>query len=109
MKRNRDDQARVLLEQAVKLYPQIRIAHYDLGVLDARQRNFDEAVSQFQQAVTMDPKQADAHYRLAEVYRAQGKTQLAQEELKKVAEIHETERTKLLHEISETPPAAPEP
>ena len=46
---------------------------------------------------------------LAEVYRAQGKTQLAQEELKKVAEIHETERTKLLHEISETPPAAPEP
>ena len=56
----------------------------------------------------MDPSRADGHYRLAGVLRAQGEEKLAQEELKKVSQIHEKTRETLLHEISGVPPKVPE-
>ena len=101
--------ARTLLLEAVRLYPKYRLAHYDLGVLAAQQKEYDQATSEFQQAIDLDPKRADAHYRLAEVFRAQGKVERVQAELKNVEQIQESTRDKLLHEISGSPPRAPAP
>ena len=102
-------QARTYLVEAARLYPQYRFTHYDLGVLETQEKKYDDAVSELHQAIELDPKRADAHYRLAEVFRAQGKAKLAQEELDKVARIQASTRENLLHEISGSPPQAPEP
>ncbi|HEV2233665.1 MAG TPA: hypothetical protein VGV68_09720 [Terriglobia bacterium] len=56
----------------------------------------------------MDPKRADAPYKLVEVFHIQRKEELAQEELKKVTQVHQTDEEKLLHEISGTAPSAPQ-
>jgi len=101
--------ARTYLVEAARLYPQYRFTHYDLGVLETKEKNYDGAVSELRKAIELDSKRADAHYRLAEVFRAQGKTKLAQEELDKVAQIQAGTRENLLHEISGSPPQAPEP
>lgn len=60
-------------------------AYFDLGILDTWQKRYDQVAAEFEQAIKMKPNRADAHYQLAEVYRAPGKEQLAQEELNKVA------------------------
>lgn len=102
-------QAKTYLLEAARLYPQYRFTHYDLGVLETQEKNYNDAVSELHQAIELDPKRADAHYRLAEVFRAQGKAKLAQEELDKVAQIQASTRENLLHEISGSVPQAPEP
>jgi len=99
-------QARAFLREAEQSYSKYWLTHYDLGVLAAEDKEYDEATSEFQQAIGIDPDRAEAHYRLAEVLRAQGKTAMAEKELKKVAQIQEGTRQKLLQEISGTAPSA---
>lgn len=108
LKQGRFDEARALLEKSVRAFSNSRITHYDLGVLYAHDKNYDQAATEFQQAVSLDPTRPDAHYRLAGVLRAQGKDELAQEELNKVSQLHEKTRSTLLREISGTPPKVPE-
>jgi Tfp pilus assembly protein PilF len=79
-----------------------------LGIVYAKDKDYGQAVSELQQAIKLDPQRSDAHYRLAEVYRAQGKRELAQNELNKVSQIHEQERDKLLREFTPPASAAPE-
>jgi tetratricopeptide (TPR) repeat protein len=93
-------QARALIEQAIRLYPALRIAHLDLGILDAQAKRYAQAEGELKEAIRLDASQADARYRLAQVYRAEGKTQLAQVELKTVGAIHRREEEKLYKEIS---------
>jgi len=108
LKQGKFGEARVRLEKSVRSFSKSRITHYDLGILDAREKKYDRAASEFRQAIEMDPSRADGHYRLAGVLRAQGEEKLAQEELKKVSQIHEKTRETLLHEISGVPPKVPE-
>jgi Tfp pilus assembly protein PilF len=100
LKEGKPWQARPLVEQALHLFAGIRIAHYDLGVLDAQSRDYAHAEEELKVAIRLDPSQADAHYRLAEVYRAQGKPQLAGEQLEQVREIQQQTERKLFREIS---------
>lgn len=100
LREDRNAQARTLLEEAMRSYLKIRIAYYDLGILDIREKKYDQAIVEFRNAIKMEPNRADAHYRLAEVYRAQGNEKLAQQELNKVSHIHTKKRDSLLHEIS---------
>jgi tetratricopeptide (TPR) repeat protein len=93
-------QARPLIEQALHLFPGIRIAHYDLGLLDAQSRHYADAEQELKVAIRLDPSQADAHYRLAEVYRAEGEAQLASEQLKQVRQIQQRREKNLFREIS---------
>ena len=96
-------QARALIEQALHGFPEIRIAHYDLGVLDAEDRDYSHAQAELETAIRLDPSQADAHYRLAEVYRAEGKPQLAAQQIRDVSNIHQQKEQNLLREISGGP------
>jgi tetratricopeptide (TPR) repeat protein len=94
------DEAQGLLQRAVRGFSKIRIAHYDLGILYARKKLYDRAIDELHQAIALDPTQTDAHFRLAQVYRAQGKLKESQAELAKMTEMQGKSREDLLHEIS---------
>lgn len=106
LKQGKPRQARALVEQAIRVFPKIRIAQFDLGVLDANDKNYPKAVSELREAIALDPTRVEAHYRLAQVYRAEGKNQLAAAEMKAVADIHQSQQDKLYKEISGGPPPA---
>src|SRR5579863_4017799 len=47
-------QARTLLEEAARSFPAYRLTHYDLGVLETQEKNYDDAVSELHQAIELD-------------------------------------------------------
>jgi Tfp pilus assembly protein PilF len=89
MKRGNTDKALGHLRQAVQARADIRIAYLDLGAILTDQRRYKDAIFFLQRAVQLDPAQADAHYRLGRVYQNMGNAAAAQQELKKVQELHE--------------------
>jgi tetratricopeptide (TPR) repeat protein len=88
LKRSDPEKAILYLRQAVQATPAVRIAHLDLGAALAEQKQYQDAVEPLQRAVQLDPSRPDAHYRLGRVYRALGKTAAAEQEFKKVQELH---------------------
>jgi hypothetical protein len=54
--------------------------------------------------VRLDPSRADAHYRLAQVYRSLGRATEAKAELATVRRLHEKRNEDLLQQISGKPP-----
>src|SRR5262249_57623144 len=48
-------------------------AHYQLGLIYQKRGNQDAAMSSFQQAVEIDPREVDAHYQLGRIARQQGR------------------------------------
>jgi len=99
------EQATSLLTKAVALKSDIRIAHIDLGVLLLQDKRYKEAVSEFQKAIKLDPKQPDAHYRLAHAYQGLGQTAEADKEFQLVQQLHAERDTKLTPKMSSAPPA----
>ena len=103
---HRDDEqgARPLLEKARRLDPKIRIAHLDLGILHAGHKEYEPAAQELREAVRLDPSRADAHYRLAQVYRSLGRATEAKAELATVRRLHKKRNEDLLQQISGKPP-----
>jgi Flp pilus assembly protein TadD len=66
----------------------LRIAFLDLGAILAEQKQYQDALAPLQRAVQLDPSRADAHYRLGRVYKALGDSAAAEQEFKKVQELH---------------------
>jgi tetratricopeptide (TPR) repeat protein len=98
--RSHDPSARLMLEQAAALDDSIPIAHLDLGILDAAARENASARKQFQRAIALAPDDADAHYRLARLYQAEGRTDDAKAELAVVTKLHEARHENLIEKIS---------
>ncbi len=98
--KDRDPRARAVLEQATALDDAIRIAHLDLGILDSDAKRYESAVKQFERAIALGPKDADAHYRLARLYQAQGRTDEAKMQLAIVTKLHEARHEGLIEKIS---------
>jgi tetratricopeptide (TPR) repeat protein len=48
-------------------------AHYQLGLIYQKRRQYTEAVARFQRAVEIDPSEADAHMQLGRIAREQGR------------------------------------
>ncbi|HUU12356.1 MAG TPA: tetratricopeptide repeat protein [Terriglobia bacterium] len=105
LRRKQYEEAKAVLQQAVRLDPSIRIAHLDLGIIYTEQREYDRAVEALTEAVRLGPEQADAHFRLAATYRAMGRREDKDAELREVRRLHEKTREDLLHKISGPPPA----
>jgi tetratricopeptide (TPR) repeat protein len=97
--------AREHLQKAIRLRKDIRIAHFDLGIIDSDQKQYARAEMEFKQAIQIDPTKADSHYRLASVYRALGRNEDAARELAQVKRMHGQVNEDLLHKISGPPPA----
>src|SRR5437588_7633334 len=89
LKKNSPVTALPLLNKAVHLRKDIRIAYLDIGAILSDQKRYPEALAALQHAENMDPAQPDAHYRLARLYRAMGNTTMAQKEFAKVSALQE--------------------
>jgi tetratricopeptide (TPR) repeat protein len=70
-----------LLQKAAQLDPGFGAAYLQLGILQAEQRRYPEAISSYQRAIAADPRTPDAHYRLAQAYIRTGDQAKARAEL----------------------------
>ena len=77
------DLARVeaLLRRAATLDPKHVQARLQLGILLSEQQRWPDAIRALRGAVALDPKLAQAHFRLAHAYRRTGQPDLANQEL----------------------------
>ena len=77
------DVARVesLLRRAVALDPALARGYLELGVLLSDQQRYEDAIEPLVHATRLDPRAAQAHYRLAQAYRRTGRTSLAEQSL----------------------------
>ena len=105
MKQGDLDEALTWLNKAVRIKNDLRFAYVDLGAVLMQQKQYEDAAVAFQRAVELDPAEPDAHYRLARVYQAMGRTEQSQSEFAKVRELHEKADESLASKI----PAAPAP
>lgn len=82
---SRDPTAEALLRRSIALDSKTWQAHYELGVLLAGKRDYQEAAVELNRAIDLDPKQPEPHYHLARVYDRLGEIDRAKAE----REIHE--------------------
>ncbi len=62
-------------------------AHYQLGLIYQRRRQYSDAIARFEQAVKIDPQMADAHYQLGVIARQHGRVDVAIARLTTAASI----------------------
>ena len=96
----------MLLKKALAAKSDLRVAAFDLGVA-YMQKIYGGAEAALKRAVELDPAQPDAHYRLARVYQAMGKSAEAKKEFAEVNRLHRKEDEPLASKIQETPPPLP--
>jgi tetratricopeptide (TPR) repeat protein len=74
------EKARKLLETAIALDDRDAPAHFELGVVLERDRQYTEAVREFTRAAELDPKDSATHYRLSRIYDRLGRPEDARRE-----------------------------
>jgi tetratricopeptide (TPR) repeat protein len=67
---------------AIRLRPDLALAHYNLGTVLILQEKIEEAVAEFRRAIELKPDHALAHFDLGNAMKAQGRLEEA------VAEFH---------------------
>ncbi len=75
------NQARTLLEKAVSLDPHLGSAYLELGIIDAGQGKYSDAIGSYRKAIAANAELEEAHYRLSEAYRLTGDPEKGQQEL----------------------------
>jgi len=101
-------QVEALLKKSVRLDPNLGGGYLQLGILYSDRQDFSRAISAYQRAIDVgspyQEQEAEAHYRLAQVYRRTGEKSKAEQELqlydqlsKKNAEEVERQR----HEVQQ--------
>lgn len=83
------DSIRALLEKAIELDPRFAAAYLELGVLDAGQHRYPDAMLQYQQAMKLDPSLIEAHYRLAQALVRTGDRGRADQEFALYERLHQ--------------------
>jgi tetratricopeptide (TPR) repeat protein len=89
LKRDRPEEALLLLKKAVEIRNDIRIAYLDIGIILAQQNRYSDALAAFQHAEKLDPSQPDAHLRLGRLYQAMGNKVAAEQEFAKLRQLHQ--------------------
>ena len=75
-------QAESLLARAVQLNRKFAPAYLELGILHAEERDFVKAIADYQQAIQIDPRLEEAHFRLGQAYRQAGEAEKSKQELR---------------------------
>jgi Flp pilus assembly protein TadD len=75
-------QAESLLARAVQLNRKFAPAYLQLGILHAEARDYVKAIADYQQAIQIDPRLEEAHFRLGQAYRQAGEAEKSKEELR---------------------------
>ena len=72
--------SRALLEKAAELDPRLGPAYLQLGIIDAGEHKYREAIHAYHRAIEVNPELEEAHYRLAQAYRLTGDAANAKQE-----------------------------
>lgn len=64
-------------------------AHYQLGLIYQKRRQYSEAISRFQKAVEIDPSESEAQFQLGRLWREQGRFDDAIRHLKIAGELND--------------------
>ncbi|MGD0681101.1 MAG: tetratricopeptide repeat protein [Terracidiphilus sp.] len=87
MKLNHPEEARPLLENALRIDPGRELAHLDLGILNADAGRQDDALREMKEAARLAPEDVNVHWRLGRLYRSMGKKGEAKAEFDKASSI----------------------
>ncbi|MGO9232367.1 MAG: tetratricopeptide repeat protein [Bryobacteraceae bacterium] len=68
------------LRRSIQLNDAYWESHFELGVLLAKDRRWEDAAAELKRGIELNPKHAAAHFQLARVYEKLGKPELAQAE-----------------------------
>ncbi len=80
-----------LLRTAIRNDPAYADAYLQLGILQADQKKYREAISNYDVALKLDPNSAVVHYRLGQALARMGDTAQAQEELAAFERLRESQ------------------
>ena len=72
------------LVKATHLDPTFAEAFHEIGYAYLRGEDYEKSVGFFRSAIRLKPDYGDAHYRLGQVYAKQGKSEMANEQLRKL-------------------------
>lgn len=75
--RSQSVRALALVQQYVSSNPNNASGHVVLGTLDFESKSYSAAQAEFDRAIQIDPKDAEAYVRLGKLYEAEGRTELA--------------------------------
>jgi tetratricopeptide (TPR) repeat protein len=78
-----------------------------MGIVYESEKQTKAAIAAYLESVKLDPKRADAHYRLAMLYRATGDKAKAQAEFAKVNQLHQVTAQDALRKVSGRKPEPP--
>ncbi len=94
--------AEALLKSAIRGNPKFAAAHLQLGILRAEERDYANAIAEYQRAIQIDPQLEEAHFRLGQAYRQAGEPEKSKEELRiqqQLAKQSEQQVKRERHEI----------
>jgi tetratricopeptide (TPR) repeat protein len=84
------EKARALIEKSLAIDGSNAAAHFEMGNLLDRFKQYEEAAREFERAAALNPSDAAAHYRLARDYERLGRHDAAQAEREKHAALLRT-------------------
>ncbi|HEV7218453.1 MAG TPA: tetratricopeptide repeat protein [Terriglobales bacterium] len=84
---HREKEGEQLFKQAIAQKPDFASAHVDLGLLYSQTNREDEAVSEFQKTLEIDPSRSDARAALVKIYRTQATDAVHSQDLEKALSL----------------------
>jgi Tfp pilus assembly protein PilF len=97
---DRLSEAAVQFDKVMRMDPKSASAHFGMGQVRSRQGDANAAIDQFQQAIALDRNYAAAHSELALTYFAQGRTQLANQEVSALQDMNTSESQALAQQVN---------
>jgi len=94
-------EARELLGKVEGTQGQVGLLHLDLGIVKMEGGDKEGAVAELNRAVTLDPDNVTAHFRLGRLLQAEGKKEEAKAEFAKASSLNKKETEGLYKRISE--------
>jgi len=88
------------LSAALALHDTVWITRFDLGKIAEDEKRYDVAEQNYEKAVNLDPDRPEAHYRLAQVFKAQGNEARASAEFAAVTHLHERKSEDLILKVT---------
>jgi tetratricopeptide (TPR) repeat protein len=86
-------EAQSAFEKSIQLNPRLCLPHVALGKMDLEQDRFADAVTQLEQARTIDPKEASTYWQLAMAYRKLGQPDKQREALSTLKALNDAQRS----------------
>lgn len=99
IKLEHSSEAEAILRRAVHQAGATQLAWLDLGIVLAGEGKNDEAATDFERAIEMNPNEVDAHWRLARLDQATGKTEEARAEFAKARALHQKQDETLMRQM----------